>query len=72
MNALYTNAAIDYIQNAKITFLNNFVKEDAFRQPALDFVSAQTVFTKAVASSIDQFTKAVTSYDYKNLFNVSK
>jgi hypothetical protein len=43
--------AIDSIQNAKINFLKQTVKEDSLQKPLVDFVEAQRVFTKQIAKS---------------------
>jgi hypothetical protein len=43
--------AIDSIQDAKINFLKQTVKEDSLQKPLVDFVEAQRVFTKQVAKS---------------------
>ena len=48
----YANMAIDSIQNAKINFLKQTVKEDSLQKPLVDFVEAQRVFTKQVAKSV--------------------
>jgi len=47
----YANMAIDSIQNAKINFLKQTVKEDSLQKPLIDFVEAQRVFTKQVAQT---------------------
>jgi hypothetical protein len=47
----YSNMAIDSIQNAKISFLKQTVKEDSLQKPLIDFVEAQRVFTKQIAKS---------------------
>ena len=47
----YANMAIDSIQDAKINFLKQTVKEDSLQKPLVDFVEAQRVFTKQVAKS---------------------
>jgi len=47
----YANMAIDSIQDAKINFLKQTVKEDSLQKPLIDFVEAQRVFTKQVAKS---------------------
>lgn len=72
MNAFYTNAAIDSIQNAKTTFLNTFVKDEAFRKPAQDFVSAQTTFAKSIVKSFEDMTQAAQKFDYKEIFSFAK
>ena len=47
----YSNMAIDSIQNAKINFLKQTVKEESLQKPLVDFVEAQRVFTKQVAKT---------------------
>jgi len=47
----YANMAIDSIQDAKINFLKQTVKEDSLKKPLVDFVEAQRVFTKQVVKS---------------------
>ncbi len=47
----YANMAIDSIQNAKINFLKQTVKEEYLQKPLVDFVEAQRVFTKQIAKS---------------------
>ena len=47
----YSNMAIDSIQNAKINFLKQTVKEDSLQKPLIDFVEAQRVFTKQIVKS---------------------
>ena len=47
----YANMAIDSIQDAKITFLKQTVQEDSLKNPLVDFVEAQRVFTKQIAKS---------------------
>ena len=49
----YANMAIDSIQDAKITFLKQTVKEDTLKKPLVDFVEAQRVFTKQIAKSVN-------------------
>ena len=48
---LYSNMAIDSIQNAKINFLKQTVKEESLQKPLVDFVEAQRVFTKQIFKS---------------------
>ena len=47
----YSNMAIDSIQNAKINFLKQTVKEESLQKPLVDFVEAQRIFTKQIAKS---------------------
>ena len=47
----YSNMAIDSIQNAKINFLKQTVKDSTLQKPLVDFVEAQRVFTKQVAKT---------------------
>lgn len=48
--------AIDSIQSAKITWLQTFIKEDTVRRPLIDFVEAQSKFTKQIAKSYFEIT----------------
>jgi hypothetical protein len=43
--------AIDSIQNAKINFLKQTVKDSTLQKPLVDFVEAQRVFTKQIVKS---------------------
>lgn len=47
----YTDMAIDSIQNAKINFLKQTVKDSTLQKPLVDFVEAQRVFTKQIVKS---------------------
>ena len=47
----YSNMAIDSIQNAKINFLKQTVKDSTLQKPLVDFVEAQRVFTKQILKS---------------------
>ena len=47
----YANMAIDSIQDAKLSFLKQTVKEDSLKKPLVDFVEAQRVFTKQIVKS---------------------
>lgn len=47
----YSNMAIDSIQNAKINFLKQTVKDSTLQKPLIDFVEAQRVFTKQILKS---------------------
>ncbi len=59
----YSNMAIDSIQNAKINFLKQTVKEESLQKPLIDFVEAQRVFTKQMAKSAnDVFTLATETF----------
>ena len=55
----YANMAIDSIQDAKINFLKQTVKEDSLQKPLVDFVEAQRVFTKQVAKSSNDVVNIV-------------
>jgi hypothetical protein len=78
--------AIDSIQDAKINFLKQTVKEDSLQKPLIDFVEAQRVFTKQVAktsndvmniasetfaNAIFNITAAATNHQIEILFEVS-
>ena len=52
----YSNMAIDSIQNAKINFLKQTVKEASLQKPLVDFVEAQRVFTKQIFKSASDVT----------------
>ena len=56
----YSNMAIDSIQNAKINFLKQTVKEDSLQKPLVDFVEAQRVFTKQVAKTANDVMTVAT------------
>ena len=59
----YSNMAIDSIQNAKINFLKQTVKEESLQKPLVDFVEAQRVFTKQIAkSTTDVMTLAAETF----------
>jgi hypothetical protein len=54
------NMAIDAVQSAKTTWLQTFIKEDSVRKPLIDFVEAQTKFTKQLAKSYYEVTGSAT------------
>ena len=56
----YSNMAIDSIQNAKINFLKQTVKEESLQKPLVDFVEAQRVFTKQIAKSANDVMSIAT------------
>lgn len=56
----YSNMAIDSIQNAKINFLKQNVKEESLQKPLIDFVEAQRVFTKQIARSANDVMSIAT------------
>ncbi len=56
----YSNMAIDSIQNAKINFLKQTVKEESLQKPLIDFVEAQRVFTKQIAKSANDVVTLAT------------
>lgn len=59
----YSNMAIDSIQNAKINFLKQTVKETSLQKPLIDFVEAQRVFTKQIfKSATDVMTIATETF----------
>ena len=61
----YSNMAIDSIQNAKINFLKQTVKEESLQKPLVDFVEAQRVFTKQIAKSANDVI-TLTSQTFAN------
>jgi len=52
--------AIDSIQDAKITFLKQTVKEESLLKPLVDFVEAQRVFTKQIGKSANDVMSIAT------------
>jgi hypothetical protein len=68
----YANLAIDSIQNAKNTFLDTVVKEESVKAPMKSFVEAQRIFTKQIAKSFSDMSKAYTNYDYREMFKSTK
>ena len=56
----YSNMAIDSIQNAKINFLKQTVKEESLQKPLVDFVEAQRVFTKQIFKSATEVMTVAT------------
>jgi len=61
----YTDMAIDAIQNAKKTWLNTVVSNDAIKTPLTAFVDAQTAYTKQVFNTATDVSNAVAT----NMFN---
>ncbi len=47
-NEYMTNMFIDMIQNAKKTFVDTWIKDEAMSVPMHAFIKAQTEFTKEV------------------------
>ena len=45
-NEYMTNMWIDMIQNAKKTWVDTWVKDEAMSKPMHDFIKSQTEFTK--------------------------
>ena len=62
----YADMAIDAFQNAKKSWLNSVVSNDAVKTPLSAFVDAQTVFTKQVVKSTTDASNAIA----KNLFDM--
>jgi len=67
----YANMAIDSIQNAKINFLKQTVKEDSLQKPLIDFVEAQRVFTKQVAKTSNDVLNIVSETFANTISGVS-
>lgn len=50
-----TNIWIDTIQNAKKTWVDTWVKDEAMSKPLYEFISAQTTFTKTLIKTTNEF-----------------
>ena len=68
----YSNMAIDSIQNAKINFLKQNVKEESLLKPLIDFVEAQRVFTKQIAKSANDVMTVTTETFANTLSGITK
>ena len=68
----YSNMAIDSIQNAKINFLKQTVKEESLLKPLVDFVEAQRVFTKQIAKSANDIMTVTTETFANTLSGITK
>jgi hypothetical protein len=64
--------AIDSIQNAKINFLKQTVKEDSLQKPLVDFVEAQRVFTKQIAKSANDVITLATETFANTITGITK
>jgi hypothetical protein len=53
-----TNVWIDAIQNAKTTWVNTWVKDEAMSKPLYDFIKVQTEFTKDAMKHTTTFANA--------------
>ncbi len=60
--------AIDAIQSAKTTWLQTFIKEDSVRKPLIDFVEAQSKFTKQIAKSYFEITGSASKAVVEKVF----
>ena len=58
MNKYMTNMWIDGIQNAKKSFVDTWIKDEAMAAPLHDFIKAQTEFTKIAFEATDKFANA--------------
>ena len=61
--------AIDAVQSAKTTWLQTFIKEDTVRKPLIDFVEAQTKFTKQIAISYFEIAGTTTKVVVEKVFS---
>ena len=68
----YSNMAIDSIQNAKINFLKQNVKEESLLKPLIDFVEAQRVFTKQIAKSANDVMSIATETFANSITGIAK
>ena len=64
--------AIDSIQNAKINFLKQNVKEESLLKPLIDFVEAQRVFTKQIAKSANDVMSIATETFANSITGIAK
>ena len=64
--------AIDSIQNAKINFLKQNVKEESLLKPLIDFVEAQRVFTKQIAKSANDVLSIATETFANSITGIAK
>jgi hypothetical protein len=55
MNEYMTNMWIDGIQNAKKSFVDTWIKDEAMAAPLYDFIKAQSEFTKIAFKATDKF-----------------
>ena len=53
-----TNVWIDAIQNAKTTWVNTWIKDEAMSKPLHDFIKVQTEFTKESIKHTNTFSNA--------------
>jgi|GEM_PF-1521114 hypothetical protein len=58
-NDYMTNMFIDTIQNAKKTWVDTWVKDEAISKPLNDFIKTQTEYTKDVMKQTNAFANAV-------------
>lgn len=61
--------AIDAVQSAKTTWLQTFIKEDSVRKPLIDFVEAQSKFTKQIAKSYFEITGSASKAVVEKVFS---
>ena len=61
--------AIDAVQSAKTTWLQTFIKEDSVRKPLIDFVEAQSKFTKQIAKSYFEITGSASKAVVDKMFS---
>ena len=57
-NEYMTNMWIDSIQNAKRTWVNTWVKDEAMSEPLHAFIKTQTEFTKEAMKQTNAFANA--------------
>jgi DNA transposition AAA+ family ATPase len=63
---------IDTVQNGKIQFINTFVKQDAIKEALVDFVDAQTKYTKEVVKTATEVTTTLAQESVKAVGDLSK
>lgn len=57
-NEYMTNMWIDMVQNAKKTWVDTWVKDEAMSKPLNNFIKAQTEFTKEAMKQTNAFANA--------------
>lgn len=58
MNEYMTNMWIDTIQNAKKTWVDTWIKDEAMSKPLHEFIKVQTEFTKDAMKQTHAFANA--------------
>jgi hypothetical protein len=64
-NEYMTNMWIDMVQNAKRTWVDALIKDEAMSKPLNDFIKTQTEYTKDVMKQTTAFANAVGEFMVK-------